>query len=719
MKIFIKLCVCLLCFAMLACQESTNRDFYNPAIPSKHFSKHDLVVYPQIINLTNRYLHASVAVLDRGVGVYPTLFSDRIEIRRNTNRDEDSFTPIAISTSSYTRFFGLYEIHLFIDSDDSDDSEYIFFDFYYPPILGENITYNNSRIVGIRHTSQTTNRTTDSTTDTPIADSSADPPIADSSADPPIADTLAMQLWHIKNIGQNAYSEGNGTTDMDLHMSNTLQSSVTGKGIVVAVVDTGLEIKHPDLKNNILPNGSRNFIDSDNSTDPYNENITGDHGTSVAGIIAAQKDNGLGGFGVAPGAKIVGFNYLKSQSYLTSIISLTSASVDIFNQSYGLTIRGDRNEQYTEQIYKMGTELLRENKGAIYVKAAGNNFNYCLFPSSTSNNIGCLNANIDYNNNTPYNIVVGGFNADGEKASYSSVGSMLWVSAPSGEFGINEPAIITTDQTGCIAGYNHSYNNKIDDGNNSDCDYTSTFNGTSSAAPNTSGAIALILEVNPQLTWRDVKHILAKTAYKIDPTHSNTAYYIKDQPYIAQLGWITNGSGYHFNNWYGFGAIDVDKAIELTRTISANQLGEFTRVEFSRTVDLPIIDFDASGIESSIEVVLQESKNIEALVLKISILHPFTYDLGIHLISPAGTESILNPIFNEGLINDSELGKIDWPNLGSTDARHLPWKLLSNAFYGEDPNGKWTIKVVDAAEFDTGSLIDWGITFYLGTHPND
>ena len=61
--------------------------------------------------------------------------------------------------------------------------------------------------------------------------------------------------------------------------------------------------------------------------------------------------------------------------------------------------------------------------------------------------------------------------------------------------------------------------------------------------------------------------------------------------------------------------------------------------------------------------------------------HPFTNDLGIHLVSPSGTESILNPAFNEVLAGNAD----------------LDWHLLSNAFYGESPNGEWMLKVVDAA----------------------
>ena len=106
--------------------------------------------------------------------------------------------------------------------------------------------------------------------------------------------------------------------------------------------------------------------------------------------------------------------------------------------------------------------------------------------------------------------------------------------------------------------------------------------------------------------------------------------------------------------------------------------------------------------EQTLEVSgLAEDAAIEAVLLDIDASHPQTNDLGIHLVSPSGTESILNPVFNEALAGDFDLN----------------WQLLSNAFYGETPNGQWTLKVVDAAPGDAGQLNSWALRFALGTHP--
>ena len=110
----------------------------------------------------------------------------------------------------------------------------------------------------------------------------------------------------------------------------------------------------------------------------------------------------------------------------------------------------------------------------------------------------------------------------------------------------------------------------------------------------------------------------------------------------------------------------------------------------------------AAGVTQVLAVEgLAEDANIEAVTLYIDITHTQPNDLAIHLTSPSGTESILNPIFNDALVADTG----------------LDWHLLSNAYFGESPNGDWTIKVVDAAAVDDGTLNEWSLTFALGTHP--
>jgi len=353
-------------------------------------------------------------------------------------------------------------------------------------------------------------------------------------------DPLYQYQWHLNNSGQTNFSGNSGTSSDDINVDSVISAGYTGSDVIVAVVDSGLEIAHEDLSANVVVGGSWDFVGSD--TDPTNPATTGDHGTSVAGLIASTGWNGKGGRGVAPSALLKGFNVLESWSTSKQIKSLGGASyssdVDIFNQSYGYNLTADQRINSTvEAHFLYGVTSLRGGKGAVYIKSSGNGFYrvgsiYCSSIYGASTGLSCQNANMDYNNSIPYNIVVGALTAKGKKSSYSTAGSSLWVSAPGGEYGSTTPAMMTTDQSSCTQGYvrtggatTNTFNTVAGGAGhseNSNCNYSSTFNGTSSAAPVTSGAVALILEANPSLTWRDVKHILASTSDQVNASISTT-----------------------------------------------------------------------------------------------------------------------------------------------------------------------------------------------------
>jgi|SRR5882672_3670674 len=534
-----------------------------------------------------------------------------------------------------------------------------------------------------------------------------------------LADPLASQQWHIRNTGQTAFADTPGVAGFDLNVASAYGLGYTGFGVTVAVVDSGLEILHEDLGANVVPNGSWNFNSS--STDPTNTAAaTGDHGTSVAGLIAAAR-NSFGGIGSAPRARLKGFNLLSSNQRAVQFIDSlggsganpNSADVAIFNQSFGIETNTPTLVQpFEEAQYLAGVTALRGSKGAIYLKAAGNGFLTIGNVDCTGTGLTCENANFDPANTLPYQIIVGAINASGVKASYSTAGSAIWVSAPGGEFGLNaavnpggpanayQPAMVTTDQSGCAKGFaqtaaNTSTFNK-GGGPNTSCNYTNTMNGTSSATPVLSGVIALMLEANPALSWRDVKHILASTAKQIDIGGGMTAGPLAG--YVAEPGWLTNKAGFNYHNWYGFGLVDAAAAVNAARSYSAN-LGTFTDTGFlpSLALNMTIPDQSAGGATGVITVPAGQITFVEAVQLRVNITHMFDGDLGIELISPnSGTRSVLKNI---------EDGYFGADNLTNQ-------VFLSNAFYGENPAGTWTIKVVDGLPGDTGTLNNWAIRIY-------
>lgn len=545
-----------------------------------------------------------------------------------------------------------------------------------------------------------------------------------------LGDPLKQYQWHLKNSGQNNFATNIGTSGVDLNLSQATLDGITGVGVKVAVSDSGVEILHEDLSPNIISGASRNYnLSSPYVGDPTPTSTTDGgvgHGTAVAGIIGAKGWNSKGGRGVAPDAQLAGFLFIGATPSDAKKINQANGSFDIFNYSYG----GDPispssvNSSYVAQLM-YGVSSLRSSKGAIYIKSAGNEFehqfNYdatggqipeCFNVGSGSNGICYVfgNSNLsDADNTQPYIIVTGAINAKGQRSSYSSPGSNLWIAATGGEYGNDDPAIMTTDIQGCNKGLSSTLvtpQNSFENSStlNPNCKYTSTMNGTSSAAPSLSGVVALLLQANPNLTWRDVKYILAATAIKNDPTAGITTHpgNLNLSGHTYQQGWNQNAAGFWFHNWYGFGQVNADAAIAMAKTYSGT-LGTFRETKAadsswiysSGIINQAIPDNSAVGTTSTINV--KHSYIIEGVQIKFTTTNNYLTDLGVELTSPSGTKSILLNI-NSGSVKNSSLGY---------DAL-----MLSNAFLGENSSGNWTLKVIDGASGGTGNLTNWQINIF-------
>lgn len=542
------------------------------------------------------------------------------------------------------------------------------------------------------------------------------------------SDPLASEAWHLENTGQTSFSEGGGVAGEDISLKEVHSTlNILGRGIRIAVSDSGTQITHPDLSGNALSGEHRNYI-FPTPTNWYNASPqpSGNdaHGTAVAGLVSAVGWNGIGSRGVAPSSKFAAFKFVvdypdteTEESYLAKQIDTLYGNFDIFNMSYGVDGRAFFAEEPTvEDALIYGVTELRNGKGSLYIQSAGNSFedeytvNICdpICADRTLTVSGNTNAHSELA--TPYKIVVGAVNALGERASYSTPGSSIWVSAPGGEYGITEPAMITTDIQGCNVGYSYSninFSGLFDFGQhlfNPRCDYTNRMNGTSSAAPVVSGVVALMLEANPLLSWRDVKHILAETADKVDfngvniplPHPNNEDMLGHDYDYK----WIQNKAGKLFSNWYGFGRVNAQEAVEMALTYNLSSLGNFEQTKHengswyydSGEILKEIFDANPSTLEDSIWV--GHNFVIENVQIEITTDHPFPGDLSIVLESPGQTESRLltlnNKIYAEGGLN--------------------AFTMSSNAFYGESSEGFWTLKLVDGDNlFGSGDLLRWKI----------
>lgn len=545
-----------------------------------------------------------------------------------------------------------------------------------------------------------------------------DKDIVDSSTSK-VIDPLAKDAWHLENRGQSSFSYSFALAGEDSKIHEVHAMGITGKQVRIAVSDDGLDKDHPDLKKNELAGEHRNYtITSPFIGSPTPPTALDAHGTAVTGLIAAIKGNTIGSFGVAPDAKFAGFQYLNSEQEEAMFFHQLQGNFDIFNYSYGSRgcVFTDLYSTSYRNLLINGVTQRRNQLGSIYIKAAGNSFQDTLTRcgatgAGTQKYWG--NANFEAEQTLPYMMVVGAVNARGVRASYSTPGANLWISAAGGEDGVNSPAMITTDLQGCSKGwsslkYASSLFESGDNAYNKNCDYVHTMNGTSSATPVVSGVVALLLEANPSLSWRDVKHIIAKTADRID---SNPASNIISHPqsnlnlatHTYDRKWTQNQAGNYFSNWYGFGRINAKAAVEMAQNYTV--LGPYIEGPTQNTTTLNLTipsgsGNNATGVTNTLAYSSAINK-IESVQVEVELEHHFIGDLGIEVTSPQGTTSRLT------LINSFGLDYLQGAN--PTSQRKI--QLLSNAFYEENSNGNWTLKVVDGdtANTDQGTLRTWSL----------
>jgi subtilisin-like proprotein convertase family protein len=211
------------------------------------------------------------------------------------------------------------------------------------------------------------------------------------------------------------------------------------------------------------------------------------------------------------------------------------------------------------------------------------------------------------------------------------------------------------------------------------------------------------------LSWRDVKYILAKTARKVDVNFVQFNHPTQELDLVGhqyEMGWTTNAAGFHFHNWYGFGLLDINAAVEMSRDYYS-ELSEFKLIEKNWSGQLSLEDAHAVGAE--IEFTLDQNMKIEHVQLQLELradsehFYGWPGEIGVQLISPNGTKSIMLNINNSLLVGNG---------VHLTDLL-----LLSNAFYQEQSIGVWKLKIVDGFKGQTGKLMQAKMLLYGGAVP--
>ena len=527
-------------------------------------------------------------------------------------------------------------------------------------------------------------------------------------------DPLNAYRWHLKNVGQKVFADTLPCPGVDINIGSLHEHGVMGKGVTVAIVESGFDVDHPDLKNSTVAGGSRDFLDE---TDEITDIV--DHSTAVAGIVALSGARGDKGRSVAPHASLVSFdayggvNTSNGEAAENATFrkyfgaawgeSPKTRHVDVFNNSLGLSPIGKYRDISHAQIQEWETIMgsTRAGRGGVYTWAAGNAFKmpkgildetaHDPFEGCDANRfgLGCVAAGVDFPSNFIPMITVASINAQGKRSYFSSTGSSVWISAPAGEDGKQRqyagadqnsygPGILTTDNPGCDTGYNTSASpkNALEGGSRFDpqCHYTASFSGTSSAAPMIAGVAALMLGVNPRLTQRDVKYILAVTARPIDLALQPIRY----RGMTVESGWIRNAAGFRFSNSYGFGLVDASAAVAMARHFRGLPAFFDNGWVSSRGASR---GFGGKDNAASMNIRIDQDMTVEGVQFGFATTHTMPSNLSATLTSPSGTVShVITPF---AIYKDTA---------GFT----VPLSS-SNAFLGERARGTWTLRLTDVS----------------------
>jgi subtilisin-like proprotein convertase family protein len=459
-------------------------------------------------------------------------------------------------------------------------------------------------------------------------------------------DPLIGDQWHLNNTAQ----ETGMVAGEDANVFPAWDLGFDGTGLVVASVDDGLWFDNPDLTPNYRADLSFDFFEGD--ADPRG----GAHGTSVGGIMAGADDGVTCGVGAAYNAGLAGIVYTFTDAGDSAALQYGLTEIDVYNQSWGPQDDGETflaPGPLTNAALQKGITEGRNGKGAIYVWAAGNG-------KQADDNV-----NADGWANDRRVIAVGASDFTGESAYYSEPGAPMLVNAPSsGNTGGNSYGTTTTDVPGA-GGYSAG-----------NC--TNSFGGTSSAAPLTSGVVALMLQANPDLTWRDVQAVLVDSADINDPSH---------------FDWQTNDAGLQFNHYYGFGRVNAEQAVTTAQGWT-NLPPEIKAETQFLTVNAPI-PTDASMPLTTV-INMPHDIVVEHVEIIVNATHTYRGDVSINLESPHGTVSRML----EGRDNDGGA------NLSN-------WRMSTVANWGEMSSGQWKLHIWDdfAAE-DNGTLTSWKLIVY-------
>ncbi|KAM6189616.1 proprotein convertase subtilisin/kexin type 4 [Sarcoramphus papa] len=450
----------------------------------------------------------------------------------------------------------------------------------------------------------------------------------------------------------------NNDINPDLNVLTAWSKGYTGLGVVLTILDDGIEKDHPDLSANYDPLASYDF--NSNDPDPQPRYTTRDenwHGTRCAGEVAATANNRICGAGVAYNAKVGGVRMLDGS--ITDVVEAQSLSlrpqhIHIYSASWGPEDDGktvDGPGVLAAEAFYRGVTKGRGGLGSIFIWASGNG------------GINYDNCNCDGYANSIYTLSVGSVLAGGRRPWYGEGCSAILTTTYSSRT-TSEVQIVTTD-------LHHRCTDK--------------HTGTSASAPLAAGMIALALEANPALTWRDLQHLVIRTS---KPAH------------LQAEDWAVNGVGRKVSHHYGYGLLDAGLLVEMAKAWTGTRAQRRCSV---KALHAPRNIGSKLTVSTDVSFCLRRTKRIRSLEhvqVQLSLSYSRRGDLAIALTSPMGTTSTLVTV-----------RPYDASRQGYKD-----WTFMSTHFWDENPNGTWTLRLENKGDaYNTGLLT----SFILHLHGTD
>ncbi|KAM4883970.1 proprotein convertase subtilisin/kexin type 4 [Sylvia borin] len=441
----------------------------------------------------------------------------------------------------------------------------------------------------------------------------------------------------------------------DLNILTAWSRGYTGLGVVLTVLDDGLEKDHPDLAANYDPLASYDFNSDDPDPQPrYGDGDKNWHGTRCAGEVAAVANNGICGAGVAYNAKIGGVRMLDGA--ITDIVeaqalSLQPQYIHIYSASWGPEDDGrtvDGPGVLAAAAFHRGVIQGRGGLGSIFIWASGNG------------GINYDNCNCDGYTNSIYTVSVGSVLGDGQRPRYSERCPAILTTTYSSRT-TSEVQIVTTD-------LHHRCTDK--------------HTGTSASAPLAAGMVALALEANPALTWRDLQHLIIRAS---KPAH------------LQADDWAENGVGRRVSHYYGYGLLDAGLLVQAATTWTGTRPQEKCSVQ---AIQVPRDIGSRLTISTDVSSCSESIRSLEHVQVQLSLSYSRRGDLVVALRSPMGTTSTLVTVRPYDTSQDG----------------YKDWTFMSTHFWDENPKGIWTLLLENRGDDqNTGQLT----SFILHLHGTD